>query len=121
MKSQTIPITRIFDEQKAKDFYLGFLGMTLDWEHRFGDDFPLYMQVSKGDFVLHLSEHSGDCTPGSKLFVNVSDLDALFKEISAKAYPYCKPEIEEAPWGGHCFTVVDPFSNKILFNASREL
>ena len=62
MEFQTIPIMRIFDEDKAKEFYLGFLGMELDWEHRFEDGYPIYMQVSLGDFVLHLSEHSGDCT-----------------------------------------------------------
>ncbi len=116
MEFQTIPITRIFDEQKAKDFYLGYLGMNLDWEHRFEPGFPLYMQVSKGTFKLHLSEHSGDCTPGSKIFVNVSNIQELFDELQARKYPYCKPSIESASWGGRCFTVVDPFSNKILFN-----
>ena len=48
-----------------------------DWEHRFEEDFPIYMQVSKENLVFHLSEHSGDYTPGSKAFVNVSDLDTL--------------------------------------------
>ena len=37
MRFPTIPIIRIFDETKAKEFYLKFLGMTLDWEHRFGE------------------------------------------------------------------------------------
>jgi hypothetical protein len=73
MDFQTIPILRIFDEDKAKEFYLGFLGMQLDWEHRFGAGIPIYMQVSKGNLVFHLSEHSGDCTPGSKVFVNVKE------------------------------------------------
>ncbi len=116
MQCQTIPITRIFDQEKAKAFYVEYLGMQIDWEHRFGDDFPVYMQVSKGDLVLHLSEHSGDCTPGSKVFVNVKDIDALFAELDAKDYTFCKPQIEDAPWGDRCLTVVDPFSNRILFN-----
>jgi uncharacterized glyoxalase superfamily protein PhnB len=119
MKFQTIPITRIFDEDKAKDFYLGYLGMNVDWEHRFEADFPLYMQVSKGEFKLHLSEHSGDCSPGSKIFVNVDNIEALFEELQAKDYAFCKPIIESAPWGDCCFTVVDPFSNKILFNEPK--
>lgn len=116
MNFQTIPIVRIFDEDKAKDFYLGFLGMNIDWEHRFADDYPLYLQVSLNNFVLHLSEHSGDCTPGSKIFVNVSALDDLFAQITSKPYKYNKPQIEIAPWGDRCFTVTDPFSNRILFN-----
>ena len=116
MEFQTIPILRIFDEAKAKEFYLGFLGMNLDWDHRFGPDFPIYMQVSKGNLVFHLSEHSGDCTPGSKVFVNVRDLDSLYREVTSKPYKYNKPAIELAPWGDRCFTVTDPFSNRVLFN-----
>lgn len=37
-----VPIIRIFDETRAREFYLGFLGMTLDWEHRFEPGTPLY-------------------------------------------------------------------------------
>lgn len=116
MDFQTIPIVRIFDEQKARDFYLGFLGMTLDWEHRFEPGYPLYMQVSKGSLVLHLSEHSGDCSPGSKLFVNVSDARALLAELQTRPYAYCRPLLELAAWGDYGFQVVDPFSNRIWFN-----
>ena len=36
-----IPIFRICDVDKAKEFYCGFLGFELDWEHRFGEHFPL--------------------------------------------------------------------------------
>lgn len=38
---ETIPILRIFSVEKAKEFYLDYLGFTLDWEHRFADDLPL--------------------------------------------------------------------------------
>ena len=57
-----IPILRIFDEAKAREFYVDFLGFTIDWEHRFEPGLPLYMQVSKDDCILHLSEHHGDGT-----------------------------------------------------------
>lgn len=116
MQFQTIPIIRIFDEARAKAFYLDFLGMNLDWEHRFESDFPVYMQVSRGNLVFHLSEHSGDCTPGCKIFVNTNELEVLHREITARGYRYCRPQISTAPWGDRMFEVVDPFSNKILFN-----
>ena len=45
---KTIPILRIFDEAKAREFYLEFLGFAVDWEHRFTPDLPLYMQVFAG-------------------------------------------------------------------------
>ena len=35
------PIFRIFDVAKAREYYLGFLSMKLDWEHRFAPDLPL--------------------------------------------------------------------------------
>ena len=116
MHFQTIPIIRIIDEEKAKAVYLDFLGMNLDWEHRFEADSPIYMQVSKDNLVFHLSEHSGDCTPGAKIFVNVKEFDELFEEISSTTYQYCKPAIETAPWGNRVFTVIDPFSNSVLFH-----
>ena len=40
----TIPILRIFSVDKAKEFYVGFLGFAVDWEHRFDDPAPVYMQ-----------------------------------------------------------------------------
>ena len=52
-------VLRIFDEAKAKEFYVDFLGFKVDWEHRFEPSLPLYMQVSKGGCVLHLSGHHG--------------------------------------------------------------
>ncbi len=46
--SPCVPILRLYDEAKSKDFYLGFLGFTLDWEHRFEPETPLYAQISLG-------------------------------------------------------------------------
>jgi len=43
---QTVPILRIFDVAKAKEFYLDYLGLRADREHRFEPGLPLYMQVS---------------------------------------------------------------------------
>ena len=51
-----VPILRIFDVAKADEFYQGFLGFKVDWDHRFDDNAPLYRQVARGDLVLHLSE-----------------------------------------------------------------
>lgn len=64
-----IPVLRIYDIAKAKEFYVDFLGFAIDWEHRYGPDFPLYMQVSRGGLKLHLSEHYGDGTPGSVVYI----------------------------------------------------
>ena len=99
MEFQAIPVIRIFDEEKAKEFYLELLSMKLDWEHRFEAGFPIYMQVSRDNLVLHLSEHSGDCTPGAKVFVNTNRLDSLYKEVISKAYKYNRPDITTGTLG----------------------
>ncbi len=113
---QTIPILRIFSVDKAKEFYLDFLGFSLDWEHRFADDLPLYMQVSRGSLRLHLSEHHGDACPGSTVFVRMRGIEALQRELAAKAYRYLRPGVKQAPWGARVMEVTDPFGNRIRFN-----
>lgn len=116
--SRTIPILRIFDVAKAKEFYLDYLGFHLDWEHRFAPELPVYMQVSRGNLVLHLSEHHGDATPGSAVFVVMDGLADLHREISSKQYKYAKPGIERVPWDAHMMSVADPFGNHLRFNES---
>jgi hypothetical protein len=109
-----IPIFRIFDVAKAMEFYCGFLGFTLDWEHRFGDNFPLYCQVTREDMILHLSEHAGDASPGARVFVRVGDAAALQVELAGKNYRYMKPGVNKVPWGLEV-EVIDPFNNRITF------
>jgi hypothetical protein len=113
---QTIPILRIFDVAKAKEFYLGYLGFRADWEHRFEPGLPLYMQVSRDGCVLHLSEHYGDATPGATVFLRVSGLEALQQELSRKNYPYQRPGIEQAPWNAKVMQLTDPFGNRLRLN-----
>jgi len=114
----TKPILRIFDEAKAKEFYLGFLGFTLDWEHRFGENFPLYAQVSRAGLELHLSGHHGDATPGSTVVVITENVQAYRDELLARDYRFLKPHIEDLPWG-LVMTVTDPFSNRIRFTQPK--
>ncbi|TPM41381.1 glyoxalase superfamily protein [Mesorhizobium sp. B2-3-4] len=110
----TAPIVRIFDVAKAHEFYLGFLGFTVDWEHRYGENFPLYTQVSRGDLVLHLSEHAGDATPGGNMVVYMKGIRDLQKELADKDYRYMKPGLEHED-GRLTVEVTDPFNNHIRF------
>lgn len=113
---RVVPVLRIFSVEKAREFYVGFLGFTVDWEHRFEDDAPLYMQVSRGAICLHLSEHHGDGTPGSVVFVDVTGLDGFHAEITGRGYRYLRPGVEELPWGTREMQVIDPFGNRIRFS-----
>lgn len=110
-----IPVLRLFDIAKAKEFYLDFLGFTLDWEHRFEENSPIYLQISKGNIKLHLSEHHGDSSPGAHIRVMMSEIEPFHKELIAKQYRYMKPGLEETPWHAQEMCVIDPFGNKITF------
>ena len=114
-----VPILRIFSVEKAREFYVGFLGFTWDWEHRFGPGFPLYVQVSRGGLALHLSEHHGDGTPGTTIILKVEGLELLQKELTERRYAYARPGLEEAPWGEMVMDVTDPFGNRLSFRQGK--
>jgi hypothetical protein len=109
------PILRIFDEAKAREFYVGFLGFAVDWEHRFDGNTPLYMQVSKDDCILHLSEHHGDACPGSAIRIETTDVMAMNRELLAKNYRYARPGVGLTPWQTKEMTIGDPFGNRLIF------
>ncbi len=115
---RAIPILRIFDEAKARAFYCGFLGFTVDFEHRFEADLPLYMGVSRAGLQLHLSEHHGDASPGSTVYVPMQGVQALHKELSDRKYGFGRPALEHQPWGD-VLTVHDPFGNRVRFSQDR--
>ena len=112
--SSPIPILRIFSEEPARAFYLDFLGFKIDWEHRFEPGMPLYAQISRGKLLLHLSEHHGDATPGSTVFVPMSGIDAFQSELLAKQYKFARPHVDNLDWGRQ-MQIADPFGNRIRF------
>ena len=114
-----IPILRSFDEVKAKEFYVGFLGFNIDWEHRFEDNTPLYMQLSKDSCIIHLSEHHGDSSPGASLRILTKNLDSYQKGLIEKQYKNSRPGIQNMPWGTRDMAISDPFGNKLIFNEEQ--
>jgi uncharacterized glyoxalase superfamily protein PhnB len=109
------PILRMFDVDKAVEFYIHFLDFHLDWEHRFAADMPLYMQISYGDCLIHLSEHHGDCSPGAGLRIKTDNIRVLHARLNAKPYKFARPGLETPPWNTLEVQVTDPFGNRITF------
>jgi catechol 2,3-dioxygenase-like lactoylglutathione lyase family enzyme len=106
-----IPILRIYDIAKAKEFYVDFLGFKVDWENQFDDNAPLYMQVSRSGLKLHLSEHYGDGTPGTSVYIRGRNIGALATELNAKGARFAKPGV-----GDPHPTLTDPFGNTLRFD-----
>jgi catechol 2,3-dioxygenase-like lactoylglutathione lyase family enzyme len=113
MFGRVIPVLRIFDIAKAGEFYLDYLGFHIDWDHRFDDNAPLDRQISRGDLLLHLSEHHGDGNPGARLRVTMRGVEALQKELVAKDYRYMRPGLEKTPWNTLETGVINRFGNLI--------
>jgi len=112
---RVIPVLRMFDEAKAREFYVDFLGFRVDWEHRFEPGTPLYMQISKDAAILHLSEHFGDGTPGSAVRIPVDDVDAFQQELLGKRYKYARPGVQDQSWGMREMSIKDPSGNGLTF------
>jgi catechol 2,3-dioxygenase-like lactoylglutathione lyase family enzyme len=102
--------------EKAKEFYVDYLGFKLDWEHAFEPNTPVYMQVSRGDLIFHLSEHYGDGTPGSCVYVAMEGVREFHGELAAKKYKYYRPGVERTQWNTWAMDLLDPFGNKLRFN-----
>jgi len=113
--NKTVPVFRIFSEEKAREFYIGFLGCKVDWERRFDPEAPVYMQVSRDNLVIHLSEHHGDGTPSSVAYVYMRGVEVLHRELNEKKYRHNRPDLNRQDWGMTEVTVVDPFNNRIVF------
>ena len=110
-----VPVLRIFDEAKAMEFYLDFLGFHVDWAHRFEDNFPVFIQISNGFCVIHLSEHYGDACPGAALRIETDRLDEYRNFLGEKNYKYAKPGIERTCSGLREMRIADPFGNRLIF------
>ena len=93
--TRAIPILRIFDYDKAIEYYVNWLSFKIDWENK-PDNSPIYLQISLGDIVLHLSEPYGDSTPGSGVYIdNFKRLKEYHSQIIAKDYKYNKPGLQK--------------------------
>lgn len=110
-----IPILRSFDEAKAREFYVDFLGFEVMFEHRAQPDGPLYMGLQMGDCILHLSESHDDACPGAALRIEMADVRGFAFALNAKRYPYASPSVERQPAGHDDMALRDPFGNRLVF------
>jgi catechol 2,3-dioxygenase-like lactoylglutathione lyase family enzyme len=118
MLQKTIPILRIFDVAKAKEFYIDWLGFKIEFEHQFEVNTPFYIGISRDNIQIHLSEHHGDATPGSKVFIVCDEIQKIHEELQSRPYKYYRPGLGETFYGTLELAVQDPFGNRLSFNES---
>ncbi len=116
METQVIPVFRIFDYQKAIDCYVNWLGFEVVWEHTFNEDSPIYLEIKRGDIRIHLSEHFGDGTPGTHVFIWTEQVAEYHTDLIQKNYKFNRPGLHKTFYDAVSFTAYDPFGNRIIFN-----
>jgi catechol 2,3-dioxygenase-like lactoylglutathione lyase family enzyme len=109
MREQAIPVLRVADAAASVAWYAR-LGFALEWEHRFEPGFPAFVSIARDDVRLFLSEHTGDATPDTLVYLRVADVDAVAREF---ALP-----IEEAPWAREAH-LTDPDGNRLRVGTPR--
>lgn len=110
-----VPVLRIHDETLARAFYLDYLGFDVEWEHRFEPGMPLYVRVRRDKTLLDLSEHHGDGTPGTVVWIRIDSAAAFHADISDRPRPRLRPGINHHAPGGPTVEVTDPFGNSLRF------
>ena len=113
-----IPIFRIKDYKKAIEFYVEFLGFRVDWEHRFGDSEPVYMQVSNNGLILHLSENERFQTDVI-IFIETNGIKNFRTNLLNENNSNLIPEISTTNWNTKQLELEDPFGNVLRFNENR--
>ncbi|QAY71757.1 bleomycin resistance family protein [Xylanimonas protaetiae] len=110
-----VPVLRMSDVERTRELYVGFLRFRVVLEHRFEPGLPLYLRVERDGTRLDLSEHHGDGTPGSVVWIPVADVRGLQRELLATGYQHMRPGVDEEAPGGPTMTVVDPNQNVLRF------
>ena len=103
MSQEVIPILRVASAARAVEWYAQ-LGFTKEWEHRFEPDLPAFVSIARGRGRIYLSEHEGDATPDTLIYIRHSDLDSLCAQLGLTP--------TEVPWGRE-LKVEDPDGNRL--------
>ena len=114
-KGGPVPVLRIFDLEKALEFYVSFLGFSEVFRHQFGPNTPYYVGLANEGVSIHLSEHFGDATPGTHFRIEVDDVEELCSRLNSKQYRHSRPGFLDQEWGNREMTIGDPFGNRVTF------
>jgi hypothetical protein len=123
-RTTTIPVLRIFAVDPAMQFYVDFLGFTLDFGGpNGGPGTAYYGQISKADTTLHLAEAAYDGGQGATVFIWLDGIDDLREHLNDRRTQVpvwgpavWTPEVEQAQWDGRVLTIADPFGNHLRFS-----
>lgn len=118
MSQSVIPQFRITNAPRSAAFYVDGLGFTIDWEHQFEPGFPVFMQLTRAGQTIFLTEHAGDCEVGGAAYFTVPDVDACYREFTARGVTPTEPPAD-TPWDTREMLLTDPDGNRLRFANER--
>jgi len=110
---RVVPALRITNYERSKAFYVDQLGFCVEWEHRFEPSLPVFMSVARDGMQIYLSEHSGDCQVGGLVHFVIEDVDAWYREFTARGVQPTEPPNNDL--GFVNMTITDPDGSLLRF------
>ena len=98
------PILCVDDAMAVARWYAS-LGFEVAFTHQFEPGLPLFVTLRAGDSFLFLSEHDGDATPDTLVYLHVDDVDAAAAAVGVEA--------KDMPWGMREAWITDPAGNRL--------
>jgi catechol 2,3-dioxygenase-like lactoylglutathione lyase family enzyme len=110
------PVFLMFDYPAALAFYVDWLGFRIDWEEQPGRN-RTYVQVSRGEIVLHLSSSPTDGCAGTTVRMEMKGLPAYYRRLTSTDQPPMHPVLGPAYWNNRVLEmeITDPFGNRLIF------
>jgi catechol 2,3-dioxygenase-like lactoylglutathione lyase family enzyme len=110
------PVFLVSDYPTARAFYIDWLGFRIDWEEQPGQN-RVYVQVSWGEIVLHLSSSPADSSAGAVVRLEIQGLHAYHRQLLSKEPLPMRPTMGPAYWNNQVLEmeVTDPFGNRLIF------
>lgn len=114
-----IPVISVRSARGTMEFYVGFLGFSVDWGGA-GGGRRMYAQISRSGVTLHLSERDGvGDSGGSEILIRMTGLEAFHKELTDKHLERAPLSILHTPDDRRELHVTDPFGNKLRFSENN--
>lgn len=109
-----IPQLRITNSSRSMAFYVDGLGFSVDWKHQFEPGFPVFLQLTRAEQTIFLTEHTGDCQVGGAVYFKVPDVDDCYRDFVARGIVSVhRPE--DTAWGSRELLVTDSDGNRLRF------
>lgn len=111
-EEDVVPILRVAHAEQAIKWYEQ-LGFRQQGEiHRFEPGLPAFATVARGPVHLFLSEHEGDATPNTLVYLWVNDVDEIAQKFGRTP--------DDMPWARD-IEITDPDGNRIRVGTAKEL